>query len=96
MRRCALSTVRLHVRGAPGDLRFWIAAPYFEHARIDSVAPAPELVSVETDRHVYVIRSGSPDVTVTIEVKHEGVGMLDAEVGLVNGPSLRFSQLAMF
>jgi hypothetical protein len=96
VRRGGLSTVKLHLRSAPGDVRFWVAASYFEHVRIDSVAPTPELVSVETDRHVYVIRSGSSDVTVTLEVEHEEAGTLDAEVGLVGGPSVRFSQLAIF
>jgi hypothetical protein len=96
VRRGAFSTVTLHLRGAPGDIRFWVAARYFEHVRIDSVAPMPELVSVETDRHVYLIRSESPDVTVTLEVEHQAVGTPDAEVGLVGGPSVRFSQLAIF
>lgn len=96
VRRGGLSTLKLHLRSAPGDVRFWVSTPYFEHVRIDSVAPTPELVSVETDRHVYLIRSGSPAVTVTLEVEHEAFGTLDAEVGLVGGPSVRFSQLAIF
>lgn len=96
VRRGGLSTVKLHLRSAPGEVRFWVAASYFEHVRIDSVAPTPELVSVETNRHVYLIRSGSPDVTVTLEVEHEAAGTLDAEVGLVGGPSVRFSQWAIF
>jgi hypothetical protein len=96
VRRGTFSTVKLHMRSTPGDVRFWVSAPYFEHVRIDSVAPAPELVSVETDRHVYLIRSASADVTVTLEVEHQAVGTPDAEVGLVGGPSVRFSQLAIF
>jgi hypothetical protein len=96
VRRGGRSTVKLHLRSAPGDVRFWVSAAYFEHVRIDSVAPTPELVSVETDRHVYLIRSGSTDVTITLDVEHEAVGTLDAEVGLVGGPSVGFSQLAIF
>jgi hypothetical protein len=96
VRRGAQSTMKLHVRGAPGEMRFWVAASYFKHVRIDSVAPTPELVTVETNRHVYLIRSGSSDVIVTLEVEHEAAGMLDAEVGLVGGPSVRFSQLSLF
>ena len=54
VRRGGLSTVKLHLHIAPGDVRFWVSAPYFEHVRIDSVAPPPELVAVETSRHVYL------------------------------------------
>jgi hypothetical protein len=96
VRRGAFSTVKLHLRGAPRDVRFWVADRYFEHVRIDSVAPTPALVSVEAGRHVYLIRAESPDVTVTVEIEHQGVGTPDAEVGLVGGPSVQFSQLAIF
>ena len=96
VRRGSFSKVTLHLHGAPGAMRFWIGAPYFERAQIDSVAPMPELVSVESNRHVYQIRAGSADVTVTVNVKHEDAGRLEAEVGLVDGPSVRFSQLAIF
>ena len=58
VRRNAQATIKVHLRGAPGDVRFWISSPYFEHVRVDSFVPAPQLVSVETDRHVYLIRAG--------------------------------------
>jgi hypothetical protein len=96
VRRGGLSVLKLHLNSAPGDVRFWVAAPYFEFVRIDSVAPAPELVSVERDRHVYMIRAGSPDITVTLDVEHQSGGILNAEVGLVGGPSVRFSQVAIY
>ena len=96
VRRGGLSTLKLHLQTTPGDVRFWVSAPYFEHVRVDSVAPTPELVSVETGRHVYLIRSSSSDVTVTLKVEHESAGTLGAEVGLVGGPSVRFRQLAIF
>jgi hypothetical protein len=54
------------------------------------------VATVEASRHVYLIRTGSQDVTVTLEVEHQTVGRLEAEVGLVGGPSLRFSQVAIF
>ncbi len=96
VRRGGASQMKVHVRAAPGDVRFWVGAPYFERVRIESVAPTPERVSVETGRHVYLIRAGSRDVTVTLEVDHTSLGRLEAEVGLVDGPSVRFSQMALF
>ena len=96
VRRGSRSTMKLHLRGASGDVRFWVGAPYIERVRIESVAPAPELASVEQNRHVYLIRSGSGDVTVTLEMTHESMGRLNAEVGVVGGPSVQFSQTAIF
>ena len=96
VRRGSFSKVTLHLRGATGAIRFWVSAPYLEHVQIDSVVPTPELESVETNRHVYLIRAGSPDVTVTLNVKHDGMGSLEADVGLVDGPSVRFTQFSIF
>ena len=96
VRRGSSSKMTLHLRGATGAIRFWVSAHYLEHVQIDSVAPAPDLESVETDRHIYVIRAGSPDVSVTVNVNYEEAGRLEAEVGLVDGPSVRFTQFSIF
>ena len=96
VRRGSLSTVTLHLQARPGGVRFWVGALYFDDVRIESVAPAPDLVSVENGRHVYVLRSGSADVTVVVRVEHQTVGRLHGEMGIVGGPSVRFNQLALF
>ena len=96
VRRGAIATMRLHLHSAPGVVKFWVSAPYFEHVRIQSVAPQPQVVAVEQNRHVYTMQSGSPDITITLDVEHQTVGKLDAAVGLVDGPFVQFSQLALF
>jgi hypothetical protein len=96
VRRNAQATIKVHFHGAPGDVRFWISSPYFEHVRVDSIVPAPQPVSVETGRHVYMIRAASPDVTITLELEHLTAGRRDVEIGIVGGASVRFSQLAIF
>jgi hypothetical protein len=96
VRRNAPASIKLHLRGEPGDVRFWVSAPYFEHVRVDSIVPTPQLVSIETNRHVYTIRTVSPDTTVTLELEHQTIGHRDAEVGIVEGPSVRFTQWAIF
>jgi hypothetical protein len=96
VRRGAHATARVHVRAASGAVRLWVSAPYLEHVRIESVAPEPETVAVDADRHVYSIRTGSGDVTITLDIEHQAAGRLDAQVGLVDGPSVQFSQLALF
>jgi len=96
VRHNAQATIKVHLHGAPGDVRFWISSSYFEHVRVDSIVPAPHPVSVETGRHVYMIRAASPDVTVTLELEHLTAGRREVEIGIVGGSSVRFSQLAIF
>ena len=96
VRRGGLSKLKMHVRQPPGDVRFWVSASFLEHVGIEAFEPFPAHESVETDRHVYLIHTGSPAVTVTLEVEHETFGMVDVEVGLVDGPSVRFRQLVLF
>lgn len=96
VRRGAIATVRLHLRSAPGEVRFWVSAPYLDDVIVDSVAPAPQTVTVERSRHVYTIRAASPDVTVTVEMEHQTFGRLEGEVGIVGGPAVSFQQLSLF
>ena len=37
-----------------------------------------------------------PEITVTLEVEHKTIGRIHGEVGLIGGPSVRFSQLSLF
>jgi hypothetical protein len=96
VRRGAMSTIRLHLRTAPGTVRFWVSAAYFEQVRVESVAPHPQTVSADANRRVYTIQAGSPDVTVTLDVEHQSAGRIDVAVGLVDGPFVQFSQRALF
>ena len=96
VRRGGFSKLKMHLRSAPGDVRFWVSASYLEHVAIEAFEPTPEHVSVETDRHIYLIHAGSPAITVTLEVEHETFGVVDVEVGLVGGPSVQFRQLVLF
>ena len=58
--------------------------------------PPPETVTVEETRQVYTIRAASTDVAITVELEHKSWGKLEGEVGIVGGPSARFSQISLF
>ena len=97
VRRGAKATMKLHFHSdPPGFIQFWVSAPYLEEVILDSVAPAPQTVTVEGSRHVYTIRAASPDVTVTVAMEHQTYGVLDAEVGIVGGESVSFRQMSLF
>jgi hypothetical protein len=96
VRRGAMSTLTLQLRASPGDVKVWVEAPYFQNVRVDTVAPPPTRVSVEPARHVYTIHAGSAPVTVKLYVEHTTLGRIEGEVGLVGGPSVRFTQWSLF
>ena len=97
VRRGTSATLSLHLRSrAPGNVRFWVSAPYLQEVTIEGFVPQPEIVSVEQERHVYAIPAGSSEVTVTLEVEHKTIGRIHAEVGLIDGPSIRFTQVSLF
>jgi hypothetical protein len=97
VRRGAIATMKLHLRsGEDGRAQFWVAAPYLERIRVEAVTPEPESVSVDPARHVYTIHRASGDVTVVFQVEHKTMGRIDAEIGLVGGPTARFSQISLF
>jgi hypothetical protein len=91
----ATMTLRFH-SDPPGFIQFWIAAPYLAHVQIESVSPVPQSVTVEESRLVYTIRAASPDIEVTLHMVHKTWGRHEGEVGIVAGPSARFSQISVF
>ena len=97
VRRGAKATMRLHVHSdPPGFIQFWVSAPYLADVIVDSVAPAPQTVTVEDSRHVYTIRAASPEVTITVEMEHRTFGRLEGEAGIVGGAAVSFTQLSLF
>ena len=96
VRRSAIATMKVHLRVAPGDVRFWISQDYFAHITVNSMVPEPQLVAIENGRQVYAFHAVTSDATITLEVEHETFGRLEAGIGLVDGPSTRFHQLSLF
>jgi hypothetical protein len=97
VRRGARANLTLHVRSpAPGDLQFWISAPYVRDVTIEKILPEPDTEVVETERHVYALRAGPRDVTVAFEVDHTTIGPVHGEIGIVGGPTVRFTQWSLF
>jgi hypothetical protein len=96
VRRGGVATLKVHLSGMSGEPRLWISDRYFDRVRIESVEPQPHLVLAEARRHVYAIRIASPQATITLEVRHQTFGRLDAEIGVIDGPSFRFSQFSLF
>jgi hypothetical protein len=97
VRRGAQETLTLHLRtSAPGDIQFWVSSSYFEHVTVERVVPQPSHELLEHERHVYTIHAGSPEITVMVDVQHNTIGRVDAEIGIVSGPSVRFTQWSLF
>ena len=96
VRRSATATMTLHFRGGPGEVKFWVAAPYVSNVVVQTVVPTPSAVSVEHERYVYTVQAGTPDISVILQMKHMTVGRIEAELGLVEGPSVRFTQVSLF
>jgi hypothetical protein len=97
VRRGTIATLRLHLASsASSGARFWVSAPYLERVRIEAIVPQPALESIENGRHVYSISGGASRLDITLEIEHKTVGRVAGEVGLLGGPSIRFTQWSMF
>jgi hypothetical protein len=97
VRRGAPATLRIHLRpqGA-GRLQLWMAASYFERVKVDAITPQPDSVSIEGGRHLYTFGAVDGDVTVSFEFEPRTIGRMAVEAGVVGGPSIQFSQIALF
>jgi hypothetical protein len=99
VRRDTRTTVRVHLRPASAEsstLALWLARPYLEGMKVDSVLPPPRRVQGAGDRITWGFevspREPREQLTVTIHLVPEGSGTRWAGIGLEAGPGVRFRQ----
>jgi hypothetical protein len=79
-----------------GQVEFWISTDYLHDFQLQGVSPEPDEVRAEGDRQVYVFLSENPNapLTISFSMTPERMGRYPGEIGLVDGPSLSFTQLS--
>lgn len=92
------STLRVHLGPgvAPeGSTRLWIDRAYLQGGTIPRIAPLPESSAAGADRILYTFRIADPSqpTAITFELEPDDPWLRRASVGIVDGPTLRFTQL---
>ena len=77
-----------------GEVRLWLARDYVDAIRIERIEPEPDGVQADPDRLVYSFRVAASDraTSVVFHLEHRQVGRPSVRLGLVDGPSLAFTQ----
>ena len=77
-----------------GEVRLWLDRTYVDDLGLERVVPEPDRVELEPERVVYVFNVGAEDgpLTVSFSYRQEGLWRAEAELGLVNGSPVEFSQ----
>ena len=97
VRRGAQANLKLHVRStAPGDLQFWVSAPYLRDVTIERIVPEPDAAACRDGTPRVRDSRGARDITVAFEVEHRTIGRVHGEIGIVGGPAVRFTQWSLF
>lgn len=93
----APTELRLHVgsESVAGDTaRVWLDQRYLDSARVEQVSPEPDQVVVGADRLEYVFAAASEQpATLTFFLEPEHVGRHAGRIGIVDGPTVEFSQI---
>lgn len=98
VRYTAPQDLRLHL-GPPATghpkVRVWVDRQYMQDMQVESVLPEPESVETGPDRIVFIIPLAEvgPPTAVTLRLQTQRIGVLDGEVGVEEGGSLRFHQI---
>jgi hypothetical protein len=85
----------VHLRPMASEARLWINYGFLRRVDLTHIDPEPERVEAGSDRYIFpftLVRTPE-DIIVTFYFKANEFGMMYPEVGLENGPSLRFWQL---
>ena len=74
----------------------WIDRNWLGEMEIISITPEPETTAASANRIVYTFRVDPSETPVKLRYKLEArsIGRVSGHIGIVNGPSYRFSQFA--
>jgi len=88
---------RLQIDGklvSQGELRLWVHRRFAEVIGTMQIEPEPESVEIEDERFVYAFKAVKPPPIIKIFFRFEPnkVGRTPAQLGVVDGPAIQFSQ----
>lgn len=77
-----------------GELRLWIHRRFVESIEIKHIDPKPDSVEISGERFVYVFKAADAPAILKIffHIEPNKFGKTQAQLGVVNGPELQFSQ----
>jgi hypothetical protein len=78
-----------------GEVEIWLSQNYVDEIIIRAVNPEPVKVTAAEGRTLYrfAVSEQAPRLEVTFTIEHTGKSFTRAQVGVVDGPSVRFWQL---
>jgi hypothetical protein len=88
--------VLLGAEAIQGDeAQIWIESSYLDRVQIEDILPEPDSVEAGSDRYVFTfaITGDSASANVTFHIRSEEPGFHSAEIGIVDGSSIRLRQL---
>lgn len=91
----APTRLHLHVAGAPGgEVQVWVSRSYLEAVDVAQILPPPQRVAAGAERFTFLFRlhEGEAAIPIVFAVEPDRPGLIDGEVGLEQGPSIRFRQ----
>lgn len=85
----------VHVKSPDPQIRLWINYGFVTKVDLTHIDPEPERSEVGANRYTFPanITDKNQDVVLTVYFRANEYGMMHTELGLENGPSVRFSQL---
>lgn len=90
------SAIVLRVRPRPGEesVEVWVSRDYAEDQQFETVHPEPSKVTAGGDRFVYEfgIGRGEEEIEISFDTQPDGIGNAKGRIGLLDGPSVAFSQ----
>jgi len=85
----------IHLTPPAREIRLWINYGFMRNVDLEHIDPEPERSEAGADRYSFpfVLNDTKNEIILTVYFKANEFGMLHTEMGLENGPSLRFSQM---
>jgi hypothetical protein len=76
------------------EARLWISRQFLDSSKIESIVPTPLRVEGSADRIHYVFHMSKPGdpLLVSFNIQAEQIGLVDARIGVDDGPDVKLKQ----
>jgi hypothetical protein len=83
-------------RAESGEVEVWVSNAYLHGVDLQGISPEPDQIRDAGDRRIMVFLVDDPATTLTVSfsIRPRDMGRLSGKVGVVDGPSVSFSQIS--
>jgi hypothetical protein len=89
--------LKVTIQNPPAEVELWVSDALLHRVEISSIVPEPSEATAGPDGVTYLFNAddGSNSVDILFQWEYQRMGVIDASIGIVDGPFVDFSEIVL-